>query len=201
LKTSALITDMNQPLASAAGNALEVRNAVDFLTGKHQDARLRDVTLALCREVVTMTGGTADPEAALDSGKAAEIFARMVAALGGPTDFVEGMDRYLERAPIVRDIVLEGDGVITAIDTKAIGMAVVALGGGRRLPTDTIDFAVGFDRIVGLGAKVDGKTRSSVVHARDENTAAEAERRFRAAFTIGDKAPSHPLIADRIGAP
>ena len=198
LKTTALITDMNEPLASAAGNALEVRNAVDFLTGKHQDRRLRDVTLALANELVAMAGLDADPVAALDSGKAAEIFGRMVAALGGPADFIEGMDRYLDRAPIVRDIVLEGDGVVTAIDTKAIGMAVVALGGGRRLPTDSIDFAVGFDRIIGLGTKVDGRTRSCVIHARDEKTAAEAEHRFRAAFTIGDNAPVHPLIADRI---
>lgn len=200
LKTTALITDMNEPLASAAGNALEVRNAVDFLTGAYQDARLREVTLALATELVAMSGATADPAAALDSGRAAEIFGRMVAALGGPIDFVDGMDRYLEPAPIVRDIVLEGDGVITAIDTKAIGMAVVTLGGGRRLPTDGIDFAVGFDRMVGLGAKVDGKTRSCVIHARGENLAEEAERRFRAAFTIGETAPSHPLIADRISA-
>jgi thymidine phosphorylase len=198
LKTAALITDMNEPLASAAGNALEVRNAVDFLTGKQQDPRLREVTLALCRELIAMTGGTADPEAALTSGKAAEIFGRMVAALGGPTDFVEAMDRHLDPAPIVRDIVLEGDGVVTAIDTKAIGMAVVALGGGRRLPTDAIDFTVGFDQIVGLGTKLHGKTRSSVIHARDEKTAEEAERRFRAAFTIGEKAPLYPLVADRI---
>jgi thymidine phosphorylase len=200
LKTTALITDMNEPLASAAGNALEVRNAVDFLTGAHQDARLREVTLALATELIAMTGVAADPAAALDSGKAAEIFGRMVAALGGPTDFIEGMDRHLERAPIVRDIVLEGAGVITAIDTRAIGMAVVTLGGGRRLPTDSVDFAVGFDRMVGLGAKVDGKTRSCVIHARGENLAEEAERRFRAAFTIGDKAPSHPIVADRISA-
>jgi thymidine phosphorylase len=199
LKTSALITDMNEPLASAAGNALEVRNAVDFLTGAHQDARLRTVTLALATELLTLCGVTADPAAALDSGRAAEIFGRMVAALGGPTDFITGMDRYLDRAPIVRDIVLEGDGVVTAIDTRAIGMAVVTLGGGRRLPTDSIDFAVGFDRIVGLGAKVDGKTRSATIHARGENVADEAERRFRAAFTIGATAPVHPIVADRVG--
>jgi len=200
LKTTALITDMNEPLASAAGNALEVRNAVNFLTGAHQDARLRQVTLALATELVAMTGISADPVAALDSGRAAEIFGRMVAALGGPADFIEGMDRYLEPAPIVRDVFIEGEGVVTAIDTKAIGMAVVALGGGRKLPTDSIDFAVGFSDIVGLGTKVGGKLRSSVIHARDEKTAEEAERRFRAAFSLGETAPNHPIVADRITA-
>src|SRR5690606_36707124 len=87
LKTGALFTDMNEPLASAAGNGLEVRNAVDFLTGAHQDQRLRAVTLALCAEVAAMTGKAAGSEAALalvtdalDSGRAAEHFARMVAA-------------------------------------------------------------------------------------------------------------------------
>ena len=200
LPTTALVTDMNEPLASAAGGALEIRNAVNFLTGAHQDARLREVTLALANELIAMTGIEADPVAALESGKAAEIFGRMVAGLGGPADFVDGMARYLETAPIVRDIVLEGDGVITAIDTREIGMAVVTLGGGRRVPTDGIDYAVGFEHMVGLGAKVDGKARSCVIHARDETVAQEAERRFRAAFTIGEKAPSHPLIADRITA-
>jgi thymidine phosphorylase len=205
LKTTALITDMNEPLASAAGNALEVRNAVDFLTGRCADNRLFDVTYDLCVEAMTLAGwerASAQEKLGdvLASGEPAERFAKMVAALGGPTDFIDRMDDYLPTAPIVRDIVLEGDGVITAIDTKAIGMAVVTLGGGRRLPTDTIDFAVGFDQIIGLGRKVDGKTRSCVIHARDEKTAEEAERRFRAAFTIGETAPSHPLVADRISA-
>src|SRR5690606_23431190 len=106
LRTTALITDMNEPLASAAGNALEVRNAVDFLTGAHQDRRLREVTLALAIELVAMAGLSADPAAALDSGRAAEIFGRMVSALGGPADFIESMDSHLDPAPIVRDIML-----------------------------------------------------------------------------------------------
>lgn len=204
LRTGALITDMNQPLASAAGNALEMRNAVNFLTGAHQDARLREVTLALCREALALAGLDADPAAALDSGRAAEVFGKMVAALGGPADFIEAMDRHLEAAPIVRDIVIAGEGVITAIDTRAIGMAVVSLGGGRRLPTDSIDFAVGFDAIAPIGTPVDGKTRSCVIHARDELTANEAERRLRAAITIGPPdrlPPASPLVVHRIGAP
>ncbi len=205
LLTAALITDMNEPLASAAGNALEVRNAVDFLTGRHQDARLREVTLALCAAAVEMTGLAPTLEAAralveyaLDTGAATERFSQMVAALGGPADFVEAMDTHLAPAPIVRDVVLEGQGVVDAIDTRGVGMGVVALGGGRRLPTDSIDHAVGFDRLAGLGTPVDGPTVIARLHARTADSAADAERRLLAAYHVGERAPSHPLIAEAV---
>ncbi|MGV3490297.1 MAG: thymidine phosphorylase [Devosia sp.] len=205
LKTAALITDMNEPLASAAGNALEVRNAVDFLTGAHQDPRLREVTLALCAEVLELTGRTdalAAATRALDTGMALEHFAKMVAGLGGPIDLVDNLDRHLSPAPTVRDILAPRAGTITAIDTRAVGMGVVALGGGRRLPTDSIDFAVGYDQLLGIGAKVDVHTPLARVHLRDESTAQEGQQRLLNAYTISDDpAPSHPLIADHIGAP
>ena len=92
-RTGALITDMNEPLASAAGNALEMRNAVDFLTGAHRDARLEEVTLALCAAALELSGFKGNARVACDealhSGKATEIFGRMVTMLGGPADFVE----------------------------------------------------------------------------------------------------------------
>ena len=203
LKTAALITDMNEPLASAAGNALEVRNAVDFLTGKHQDPRLREVTLALSAGALELTGFSGDAratvETALTSGRALEHFSKMVALLGGPSDFVSRMDSHLAAAPIVRDILAPTAGIISAIDTRAVGMGVVALGGGRRLPTDTIDFAVGFDRLLGLGHTVDVHTVLCRVHFRDETTAADATARLIAAYQIGDvSGPTHTLIADRI---
>jgi thymidine phosphorylase len=199
LKTGALITDMNEPLASAAGNGLEVRNAVDFLTGRHQDARLREVTLALCAEVAAMTGMAEARklvEDALDSGRATERFGRMVAALGGPTDFVDNMDQHLVPSPIIRDVFAPGQGTITAIDTRGVGMAVVALGGGRATPTDAIDHTVGFDRLAGLGAKLDARTPIARIHARDEASAADAEARLKSAYRLGDSAPSFPLIAE-----
>jgi thymidine phosphorylase len=205
LRTGALITDMNEPLATAAGNALEVRNAVDFLTGAHQDPRLLEVTLALCAAALELTGyrGNARKAAedALSSGKATERFSRMVAALGGPADFVERMDAHLKPAPIVRDVMAPAAGTIAEIDTRGVGMAVVALGGGRRLPTDSIDHAVGFDRLLGLGAKVDGRTPLARLHARDEASAADAAQRLIAAYKLGDKAPSHRLIPDRVDPP
>jgi thymidine phosphorylase len=204
LRTGALITDMNEPLASAAGNALEVRDAVDFLTGRQQNPRLREVTLALSAAALELAG-IADArgrvDAALASGAAAERFGRMVALLGGPADFVENVDAHLPAAPVVRDVLAARPGIVAAIDTRGVGMAVVALGGGRRLPTDSIDHAVGFDRLLGLGAPVDSRTPLARIHARDEDAAAEAERRLRAAYRIGDGAPSHPLIPDRLDPP
>src|SRR5690606_7071680 len=175
LKTGALITDMNEPLASAAGNGLEVRNAVDFLTGAHQDPRLREVTLALCAEIALMTGKAVTPDAAralveqaLDTGRATEHFASMVAALGGPADFVDNMDAHLAPAPIIRDVFATGQGTISSIDTRAVGMAVVALGGGRATPTDAIDHRVGFDRLAPLGAMADTSSPIARIHAADE---------------------------------
>ncbi len=206
LRTGALITDMNEPLASAAGNGLEVRNAVDFLTGTHQDARLKEVTLALCAELVLMSGKATSQEHArvqvedaLYSGRAADHFGKMVAALGGPADFIDNMDAHLAPAPIIRDVFAAGQGTISAIDTRGVGMAVVALGGGRATPTDSIDHRVGFDRLVGLGAAIDPKTPIARIHAADESRAADAEKRLRAAYGFGDGTPNAPLIAQRIG--
>ncbi|QYO77371.1 thymidine phosphorylase [Devosia salina] len=208
LKTGALITDMNEPLASAAGNGLEVRNAVDFLTGTHQDARLREVTLALCAEIALMTGkasSLADAqvqvETALDSGTAAEHFGKMVMALGGPAGFVDAMDTHLEPAPIIRDVFAIGQGRVSTIDTRGVGMAVVALGGGRATPTDVIDHRVGFDRLAGLGAEVGPGMPIARIHAADEASAADAEARLKRAYHLGEAVPSNPLIAGRIGQP
>ncbi|RUT28187.1 thymidine phosphorylase [Arsenicitalea aurantiaca] len=207
LPTRALLTDMNEPLASAAGNAIEMQNAVDFLTGAHRDLRLAEVTLALAAMTLEMTGIAEDPSAArtmaeraLASGQAIERFSAMVAALGGPADFVERSGTYLAASPIVRDIAAERHGHVVAIDTRGVGMAVVALGGGRRLPTDRIDHAVGFDRLAGLGQTLEPGMPLARIHARDEASAEEAERRLRAAYRLGETPPDpHPLIAGMIG--
>ncbi|HET7715624.1 MAG TPA: thymidine phosphorylase, partial [Bauldia sp.] len=138
LKTSALITDMNEPLASAAGNAVEVINAVDFLTGQHRDRRLEEVTVALGAELLVLGGLAADDadgkrriEEAFTSGRAAEVFGRMVAALGGPGGFMENAGLHLRLAPVTRHVLSEQPGVVTAINARAVGIAVIELGGGR----------------------------------------------------------------------
>ena len=161
LPCSALITDMNQVLGRTAGNALEVREALDWLTGAGIEDRLGEVTTALCAEVLQLGGLAADRaealaaiERALVTGAAAERFARMVAALGGPTDLLERPERHLPAAPVVRPVVARRAGVVAAMDARAVGLAVVALGGGRRHADDTIDHAVGLGALRGLGETV-----------------------------------------------
>ena len=203
LPTGALITDMNEPLASAAGNALEVVNAIEFLTGKHQDARLREVTVELAAHALVLGKLEKSIERArervtmsLGSGAAAERFGRMVEALGGPKDLVETYPKKLKSAKIVRDVHAPRQGVVSAIDTRAVGMAVVVLGGGRRSPADKIDHSVGFDRLAGLGARVDHHAPLARIHANDAALAEEAERRLAAAYTIGKDAPKNLLIVE-----
>ena len=207
LKTSALITDMNEPLASAAGNAVEVMNAVEFLTGASIDRRLFDVTVALGGEVLSLHGLAADAnegrrkvETAFSSGDAADLFGRMVAALGGPGDFMERPGRHLLAAPLVRPIFPEDAGVVTGIETRAIGVAVVELGGGRMRAEDKIDHSVGFTELAALGAAVGPDAPLAVVHARDEIAAARATESLRAAYTLGDHAPeAGKVVYERIG--
>jgi thymidine phosphorylase len=208
VKTSALITDMNEPRASAAGNAVEVQNAVDFLTGRHRDPRLYEVVLALAGELLALGGLAADEaegrrkiEAAYASGRAADYFGRMVRGLGGPADFLDRAETYLERTPIVRAVMPARPGIVQSIDTRAVGIAVLEMGGGRSKPTDAIDHAVGFSRLAGDGAAVGGADAPlGLVHARSEAMADRAAASLRAAYRVGDGAPpARPNIYERIG--
>ncbi len=195
LATTALITDMNQVLGSAAGNAVEVREAIDFLTGRRRDDRLYQVTKALVAELLTLAGlmdATAAPlavDGALDSGSAAERFAAMVAALGGPADLIERPDAHLPAAPIARPVVASRRGVITAVDTRAVGLVVMGLGGGRRKPADRIDPSVGLTAVQGPGFRTGPNRPVALIHARTEDAAAAAEETLLAAITLGDQAP------------
>ena len=206
LPTTALITAMDQPLASAAGNALEVRNAVDFLTGAHRDLRLLEVTVDLCAEMLVLGGlardtaeGQARIEQALASGRAAEHFARMVSVLGGPADFVERPEHYLPAAPVIKPVFAEQAGQVGSIDTRAVGLAVVALGGGRTRPQDTIDHAVGLTGLAELGAEVGPDHPLGFVHARSDAAAEAAAASLRAAYRIGEGEEALPPVLERIG--
>jgi thymidine phosphorylase len=197
MATSALVTDMSQSLAPCAGNALETALAVRYLTGVERPARLHQVTMALCSEML-LAGGlcTGLDEArqrllqALDSGRAAEIFGRMVAEMGGPADFVERYPSYFPPAPLVRAVLPQQPGVVSAIDARALGWAVCALGGGRRRADDVLDYRVGLTGLAELGQGLERDTPLAIVHAADEDRLQEAEQRVRAAFTVGEGAPA-----------
>jgi thymidine phosphorylase len=194
LKTTALITDMNEPLASAAGNALEVLNAVHFLTGAHQDSKLKDVTLALAGEMLASAGlaitsadGVTKATQALASGKAAEIFGQMVRALGGPADLVEQPQKHLKSAPLIVDVFASKAGFITGWDTRSLGVIVLDLGGGRRKTDDKIDHRVGLDCLAPLGAQIDKGSLLARIHAADEKALHIAKLAVQQACTIGPK--------------
>ena len=191
MKTSALITDMNEPLAPCAGNAIEVQCAIDFLTGVSRATRLHDVVIALGVEMLVLSGLAADEAAAtqalansLSRGDAAEVFAKMVAALGGPKALLERPDIYLPVAAVKVLVRAPADGIISVIDTRALGMAVVTLGGGRQRAADKIDPAVGISEFTALGTVVRAGDALAIVHARDAAAAGAAADKIARAYTI-----------------
>ncbi len=196
MATTALITDMNQVLGRTAGNAVEVAETLDYLTGRRRDTRLDEVVMALCSEML-MLGNLASSQddalaklrAGLDSGRAAEIFGKMVAALGGPADFLENADSYLPKAPVVKAVHAETPGFVSEVDTRAVGVSVITLGGGRRRASDRIDYAVGLTDIAALGEEISNERPLAVIHAKDEATATEAAEALRAAIKIAEEAP------------
>ncbi len=202
LPARALITDMNQVLGTTAGNALEVQETLDYLSGVAREPRLHAVTLALAAQLLHLGGlvpsvqaGHAQAEAALASGAAAERFAQMVAALGGPPDVFR--QAGLPTAPVQRVVPAPRAGVLAALDVRALGWAVVALGGGRRLASDRVDPRVGLTRIASLGTALQAGDPLAVVHAADEASADAAVRAVLAAATLADAGePLVPMSAD-----
>ncbi|MEE2950416.1 MAG: thymidine phosphorylase [Pseudomonadota bacterium] len=209
LTTSALITGMDEPLAPCAGNAIEVRQAVRFLAGEPRDGALEEVVLALAAEMLVLSGladnaaeGEGAARRAIESGSALEAFEAMIAGLGGPSDFSSHVDRYLAPAPITREVPALTGGTLDALDGRAIGMAVVGLGGGRRLPEDRIDPRVGFSGIQRLGTQLTLGEPLAFVHAASEEAADRAIGAFQAAARIGDgalRSASDSRVQGRIG--
>jgi len=202
LPTAALLTDMDQVLGRTAGNAVEVRESIDHLTGAARDERLVEVTVALSTELLVLGGvfeqaGAARAAAlrALDDGSAAERFAAMVAELGGPADLLESVDAHLPEAPVVRAVEPAEPGRVAAVDVRAVGIAVVGLGGGRARETDAVDHGVGLTEVAALGERVGpGERPLAIVHARDEAGAERAGTELRRAFTVGDGSAQPPAL-------
>jgi len=206
LKTRALITDMNQVLGYEVGNALEIHETLDYLTGKRVEPRLHEVTLALAAEMLVLGGLAADNGAAraklqagLDSGAAAEKFAQMVAALGGPADLLERPQQYLTPAPVVLPVPAPRDGVLSAMKTREIGLIIVEMGGGRRQAGDAIDFRVGLSEVRHLGSRFKAGETMALVHAADEASAARAVAAYQAACTLGEAYVPTPIVMATVG--
>ena len=204
LPTTALITDMDEPLAPCAGNALEVAHACDILVNRCADPRVLDITLALGAELLLSAGIDSDAAAArarlaetLTSGRAAEHFSRMVHGLGGPSGFVEAHDKHLPVAPIIRTVHANREGTVAAIRTRELGLAVIALGGGRRVATDAIDHRVGLSALLCKGARADRSAPLCVVHAADEAAFAAAADIVRNAYVLGEASPPGPAVLAR----
>ncbi|MCB1496818.1 MAG: thymidine phosphorylase [Bauldia sp.] len=202
-----LLTDLNAFVGTAIGAATEVIETVDFLTGRHRDARVAELTLTVTAEMIVLAGLASDIEAArslaasrLEDGSAAAHFGRMVAALGGPSDFVERPAHYLPAAGFIRPVLADGEGFVAGMNTKEIGLTLVALGGGRKLPEEAIDLSVGVTDFRQIGDAVGADHPLCVIHARDEAEWERAAARVRAAVQISDTQPPAPgpIIIDRI---
>ena len=207
LPTIALITDMDRVLGRDVGNALEVAETVAYLTGEGtREPRLHEVTMALAGEMLALGGltptvaaGRARAEAALADGRAAEVFARMVAALGGPADFLEHSGRYLSRAPVIRPCTAERSGHVVGMDARQIGIAVVALGGGRAHADDAINPSVGLSEVTDVGVPIRAGNPLCIIHAASEADADAAIVLIRKAIRIGDPVPAQrPVVMERV---
>lgn len=206
LPTTTLLTDMNQVLGRTAGNALEVLECVNWLKGGAMEARLEECTLTVTAEMLllgklaaTFDEAYAKCRAVVQNGKAAEHYARMVAGMGGPIDFLERAETYLAKAPLVRPLFAEDDGYVSAMNVYEIGMSIVELGGGRSQPGASIDHAVGLSDVVQLGEKVSQSGRPlCVIEARDEASWQQAAARICSAISLSATSPAlTPLVRAR----
>ena len=206
MPTSCMLTDMNQVLGTHVGNALEVQSVIDMLRGTASDTRLRTLTLSLAAEMLFLAGivdntedGQRKATSALDSGRAAETFDRMVSELGGPNDFITNSTSYLPIAPVIKPVTALQSGFVVGMDTRTLGMAVLQLGGGRTRNDQTIDAAVGLSDVCQVGDAMNRGALLATVHARTEASAHAAIDAVRNAIKIGEQPPGRRnIIRERI---
>jgi pyrimidine-nucleoside phosphorylase len=192
-KVVALQTDMNQPLGDKIGNALEIQECLDILAGKTRPQDLVDVSLALAGEMLKLGGKPNDLEKHLASGAALEKFHEMVRAQGGDASRLP-VAQHQKPIPALKS------GSVHGIACDQIGYAVIALGGGRKKASDTIDFAVGFEHPKKIGDRVERGEPLMLMHYNEAGRAAEAERMIQAAYDIQEQPVTNrlPLITELI---
>ncbi|MFT4925844.1 MAG: thymidine phosphorylase [Phenylobacterium sp.] len=197
MKTEALITDMNEVLGHTAGNALEIFETLDYLSGKQRETRLHQVVMALGVRMLLVTGlaqddaeATSKLNAALDSGKAADIFAKMIIAQGGPADLFDHPEKYLATAKIIKPIAAPQSGYLSTTDVRAIGNMIVGIGGGRVDHNSSVNPAVGLSDVLPLGSYVEQGQPLAMLHIDDEAKVSDAMAEFIAAVTISADKPA-----------
>lgn len=202
VKTQALITDMNEILGTTAGNAIEIIETVDYLTGKYREPRLHKVVVELAKAMLINTQlATSDVEAAqkveqvLASGQAAELFSKMIARMGGPTDILENPWHSMNQAAVIQDIIAPESGYISGMATRDLGLIIVGMGGGRTANGQDIDHTVGFDQVLPVGSKVTKGDVIARVHAIDSSQADHASSAYLSALNFTETAPQiQPII-------
>ena len=205
-RASALLTDMNQSLSSSAGNSLEVKSALTILRNEPGEERLLEVTLALGSNLLVTAGTFPDEDTArerlkesLSSGKAAEIFGRMIAALSGPVDFVDKSDEYLPIAENILDFPSPSSGYLKSVNGRILGQAVIELGGGRKQAEDKLDFAVGLDQFIRIGKNVEQGDPLLRIHSSNDLDMERAKNLLSEAFQFSENpVESNPLILESI---
>jgi len=201
VNTQAIITDMNQVLGSTAGNALEMYETVKYLTGKLREPRLHQVVVTLAKAMLINTKLASDDldaqtkiDYALSSGSAAEVFGKMISALGGPTDFLENPWRSMNKAEHIIEVLAPCHGYISAMQTRDIGFSVVGLGGGRISNDQKIDHSVGFDRVLPIGTRVNRADVVARVHANSLESAELACKQYIDAISFADTPVVQPQV-------
>jgi thymidine phosphorylase len=196
LPLTPVITDMNQVLGHSAGNAVEVIEAVEYLNGKHREARLHEVTITLAAHMLVagnkaqnFAAGKRLAEEALSSERALEIFEKMIVAQGGSL-------KSIPMAPVIIDIKAPQSGYLSAMRTRDIGILLVKLKAGRAGVNDTIDHVVGLTEIAPVGTSCEaGKTILAKLHLRDKASAEFAASSYLQCLEFSDAKPEErPVI-------
>lgn len=197
----ALITDMNEALGRNIGNSLEILETIDFLTNKPVDNKLKEVTLELAAQMLLISNIASTKQQALEkvnnalqSGKAATIFANMVQALGGSADIINNPTKYLPVAKYTAEIFLDKSGVVTNINNYELGMTLVHLGGGRKAADDVLDLSVGLTNVKKVGEIVDASNPFATLHYNNKNDVENITRILNNCITVGTNAPKYSAI-------
>jgi len=206
IPTKALITDMNQVLGHTVGHVLELQETIDFLSGQPSDSRLHQLVISLAAEMLQISGLEEDlataknrAETVLSNGQAAEHFAQMVEAQGGPSDLLENPKHRLPQAKLTEPVFAKAPGYVAGIECRQLGLAVIGLGGGRTKATDVIDHAVGLSQVQGMGTAVDSNTPLAYVHANDATQLQQAKDQVQKCFSVTNDTPEQlPVILQTV---